>query len=314
MAKWDSFADENHAEWDELRRQAGYSEETEESSEKKRHDKSRQYVAPEEKDDLYDLIDDPARSEDKKLFGLAKPFPKVTREGYRDYLHEILTEKAKEYDRKGIPPQDRPSEHHLYKEVDFSWLYRLKKRYHAELAEFLGTFAYLLIGFGSTVQFKLGEEAKSSYINVVTAWGLAQTLGIHISGGYSGAHLNPVVTFNLWFFRGFPFTRVVQFWIAQFFGALAASAWCFILYYPALRKLDPNGWSLNTGASFFTVPEPDIPIASAWFNEVSGTALIHLAIFAIGDSQNIVPVRGLNALVSSSLQLAPRLATSQTLA
>nr|UJH94483.1 IC01 [Starmerella bombicola] len=180
---------------------------------------------------------------------------------------------------------------------DFSPYYRFRAAYHAEMAEFLGTLVFLAIGFAASCQSLTSQGSKSTYDTTVLTWGFGQMAGIYVAGGYSGAHLNPVVTFNLWFFRGFPFRRMFTFWLAQFMGALLAAAWIFILYYPALKKLDPNGWSLSTGGSFYTIPLSDIPVASAWFNEVSATALIHTIVFAVGDRSNISPARGMNALV-----------------
>lgn len=253
---------------------------------------------PHEQDHLYKLID-PERQDDndENLFGMAKTFPKVTRSGYRKYIHDHLRKKADKYDENGVPKSDRHVTRQLLTMDDFRIFYRLKQKYHAEFAEFFGMFVFLMIGFSSSVQELVSGGVKGDYTTVVLSWGIGNMVGIYIAGGYSGAHLNPTLTLNLWFFRGFPLRRVFGFWIAQFFGALAASAWIFILYYPALRKVDPKAWGIDTGSTFFTVPASDIPIASAWFNEVTASAVMHAAIFAVGDSGNVVPVRGMNAFI-----------------
>lgn len=171
-----------------------------------------------------------------------------------------------------------------------------KSRYKGELAEFLGTFVFLFIGYSSNAQMNVGMDVnKGNWVTMVFGWGIGLTIGICIAGAYSGAHLNPTVTFNMWLFRGFPFLKAVRYWVAQFFAAMLASAWSFSLYYPALRTLDPNAWSLPTGGSFYTTTEPGMPVASSWFNEVSGTAILLAMILSVSDNKNLNPVKGLNA-------------------
>ena len=275
--------------------------------------------------------------EKKSLFGVAKAFPETTRDGYRSYLAEQLQKKAKEREQDNASssadvtpeatPQGTPEgtlestpevewahhgEHHhhhhmeheaketvkhLFNRKDYSLIYRLRAVFHAEFAEFLGVFTMLAIGLAASAQAHVGGEKFATYTTTVLAWGIAGMLGIYIAGGYSGAHLNPVVTLNLWFYRGFPFSRIFSFWVAQLLGAVAASAWIFVLYYPALRQLNPDGWELDLGRTFFVSAHADFPVSTAWFNEVTATALTHIVIFAIGDSHNVAPARGMNALV-----------------
>lgn len=47
---------------------------------------------------------------------------------------------------------------------------------------------------------------------------------IYATGHISGAHFNPAVTFAFWVTKRFPGKRVVGYWVAQFLGAIAASA------------------------------------------------------------------------------------------
>lgn len=177
-------------------------------------------------------------------------------------------------------------------------LYRLKTRYQAELAEFLGTFVFLFIGYSSNAQMNVGMEVnKGNWVTMVIGWGIGLTIGVCLAGGYSGAHLNPIVTFNLWLFRDFPFRKTMRYWLAQFFGAMLASAWSFILYYPALRQFEPHAWSLKSGGSFYTTTQAGMPVASSWFNEVSGSAILLAVILSVNDPNNVSPVKGLNALI-----------------
>merc|ERR1739838_119443 len=56
------------------------------------------------------------------------------------------------------------------------------------LAETLGTFILVLFGNGAIAQFK--GPGASPFIHVAFGYGLALTLGILVSGGVSGGHLN----------------------------------------------------------------------------------------------------------------------------
>ena len=76
----------------------------------------------------------------------------------------------------------------------------LSVRYLREfLAETLGTFALVIFGDGAVAQVVLGNAARGDtffggFINISFGYGLALMIGICISGGVSGGHLNPAVT------------------------------------------------------------------------------------------------------------------------
>jgi len=311
-------SENNVSKWQRLLHEAGVPKsETSTNSEPWVEKSEKRPALSQVRDHLYRFIDDPKRDEEKHgLFGVAKAFPETTRDGYRSYLAEKLRKKARENGEDEVPgsspepTQDSAAEHesedehaakgapkHLFKRSDYSLIYRVRAVFHAEFAEFLGIFTTLAIGLAASAQEYVGGDDFATYTTTVLAWGVANMLGIYVAGGYSGAHLNPVVTLNLWFYRGFPFTRIFTFWTAQLLGAVAAAAWIFILYYPALRNKNPQDWSLETGREFFVSANPAVPVSTAWFNEVTATALTHIVIFAIGDSHNVAPARGMNALV-----------------
>ena len=67
------------------------------------------------------------------------------------------------------------------------------------LAETLGTFALVIFGDGAVAQVVLGNAAREDtffggFLNISFGYGLALMIGICISGGVSGGHLNPAVT------------------------------------------------------------------------------------------------------------------------
>lgn len=92
------------------------------------------------------------------------------------------------------------------------------------LAEFLGTFVLMMFGLGVVAQVVLGRGEFGGYLSINLVWGLAVTMGCHVAGGVSGAHLNPAVTLALAVHRGFPWAKLAAYVAAQLAGAFVAAA------------------------------------------------------------------------------------------
>jgi len=169
------------------------------------------------------------------------------------------------------------------------------------LAEFLGTFILILLGTGVVAMVVLfptrnpGETVHGGYTNITIGWGLGVTMGIYVAGKISGAHLNPAVTLALAVFRGFPWGKVMPYCLAQTAGAFVAAALVYRNYLPAFRQFDPG--LERTAGIFTTFPAfPDLPQAG-FLDQVIGTALLLLLIFAITDERNMPPGANLSALM-----------------
>jgi glycerol uptake facilitator len=170
------------------------------------------------------------------------------------------------------------------------------KRYGlpAELvAEFLGTFVLILFGTGVVAMVVLfpsstpGALVHGGYTNITLGWGLGVTMGIYVAGKISGAHLNPAVTLALAVFRGFSWRKVLPYSLAQTAGAFLAAALVYKNYLPAFRQFDPL--LEKTAGIFTTFPAfPDLPQAG-FLDQVIGTGLLLLLIFAITDELNMPP-------------------------
>jgi glycerol uptake facilitator protein len=161
------------------------------------------------------------------------------------------------------------------------------------IAEFLGTFVLMLFGTGVVAMVVLfptsnpGETIHGGYTNITVAWGLAVTMGIYVAGKTSGAHLNPAVTLALAVFRNFPWRKVLPYSIAQTAGAFAAAALVYRNYLPAFHLVDPH--LQKTAGIFTTFPAfPALPQAG-FLDQIIGTALLLLLIFAITDERNSPP-------------------------
>jgi glycerol uptake facilitator protein len=169
------------------------------------------------------------------------------------------------------------------------------------IAEFLGTFVLIMLGTGVVAMVVLfptttpGEVIHGGFTNITLGWGLGVTMGIYVAGKISGAHLNPAVTLALAIFRGFPWKKVLPYSIAQVAGAFVAAALVYRNYLPAFHQADPR--LERTAGIFTTFPAfPSLPQAG-FLDQVIGTALLLLFIFAITDEFNMPPGANMTPLM-----------------
>src|SRR5487761_2480960 len=161
------------------------------------------------------------------------------------------------------------------------------------IAEFLGTLVLILFGNGVVAMVTLfgkgvpGEVVNGGYTNITLAWGLGVTMGIYVAGKISGAHLNPAETLAMAAFRGFSWRRVVPYCLAQTAGAFVAAAIVFWNYRLAFLKADPA--LDHTAGIFTTFPAFPATLSAGFLDQVIGTALLLLMIFAIADERNQPP-------------------------
>jgi MIP family channel proteins len=161
-------------------------------------------------------------------------------------------------------------------------------------AEFLGTFVLIVFGAGVVAQVVLSRGAAGGYLSINLAWGLAVTMGVFVAGGVTGAHLNPAVTVALAVHRQFPWRKVIPYSLAQIAGAFAASAAVFVVYREALSNFDGGVRQIagpqGTAGIWATYPQPYLSTFPGGFiDQVMGTALLVLLIFALTDRLNLAP-------------------------
>jgi MIP family channel proteins len=165
------------------------------------------------------------------------------------------------------------------------------------IAEAFGTFLIVVFGTGSVAMVVLfghgtpGEIVNGGYTNITIAWGLAVTMAIYATARVSGAHLNPAVTVALATFRGFSWSKTGPYCLAQILGGFCGAAVTYLNYRPAIARFDPE--LSHTAGVFTTFPAfPEIPIAG-FLDQVIGTALLLIIIFAISDENGIPPAANL---------------------
>ncbi len=100
---------------------------------------------------------------------------------------------------------------------------QLRTEYSKAMAEAIGTFSVVFAGSGAImVAERFPGTISASAIPLV--FGLAVAAMIYAVGHISGAHFNPAVTLAFAVARHFPKKQVLQYWLAQFLGAIAAVA------------------------------------------------------------------------------------------
>lgn len=170
-------------------------------------------------------------------------------------------------------------------------------------AEFLGTFLILVFGTASVAQKVLSGGDLGSALSIHLSWGLGVTFGIYASAGVSGAHLNPAVTLAFAALRGFPWRKVPAYVLAQTLGAFTGAAVTLVTYREAFSAFDGGVRHVTgekaTAGIFATYPQPFLSIPGGFVDQVVGTALLLLVIFALGDRRNAGPASGGPVLVGA---------------
>jgi len=124
-------------------------------------------------------------------------------------------------------------------------------------------------------------------------------MGVWVSGGISGGHINPAVTLALATWRRFPWKKVPGFILAQLMGGIVGAALVYANYFHAVDIFEGGRGirTLSTAGLFSTYPLPYMTHVSCFFSEVLATAVLLIVILAIGDKRNISPPTGLEPLV-----------------
>jgi glycerol uptake facilitator protein len=171
------------------------------------------------------------------------------------------------------------------------------------IAEVFGTFVLILLGDGVVAQVatsaRLASEAYD-WNTIAFGWGFAVVMAVYVAGGVSGAHINPAVTFAMAVKRGFAWSKVVPYWIAQIVGAFLGALAVYLVYLQGLVEAGmPNVWSTAPGA-LFDKPlwgDADLvvnnvgsyPFWNAGLAEIIGTAMLLIGVAAMIDPKNLGP-------------------------
>lgn len=166
------------------------------------------------------------------------------------------------------------------------------------IGEVFGTFILILLGDGVVANVGLAPRLAGTAYNwntITIGWAFAVVIAAYVSGGISGAHLNPAVTLGLAVRRGFPWKKVGPFIIAQMIGAFLGAAAVYLIYRDGLVAAGmPNVWSTGPGsifgASWWGAASEGATgvysMGTAAIAELFGTFILIWGIAASGDLKN----------------------------
>ncbi|KAJ9653176.1 hypothetical protein H2201_009172 [Coniosporium apollinis] len=255
------------------------------------------------------------KSNEKPVWGLAQPLPRVVRSRMRPNREGPVrttvegeqkgeTEPASQVD---ITPQhshtderQQPGANDTQEDTQDhfpnTWS-RYREKLHEPLAEFLGTTVALLIGECGTLSAVTSNDEAGNYQSTNWTWGFGFMLGIYIAGGISGAHLNPAISIMLTIWRGFPWRRCIVYILAQLLGAVTAAGLAYSVYYDAIQRMEFSLLSRDVSAQFVTQPKTWVTSGTAFLTECVATGVIGCVILALGDDSNTPPGAGMHALI-----------------
>ncbi|KAK5314897.1 glycerol channel [Exophiala xenobiotica] len=171
---------------------------------------------------------------------------------------------------------------------------RIRHQLREPFSEFFGTFILIMFGDGVVAQVVLSGGENGDYQSITWGWALGVMLGVY-TGGISGAHLNPAVTFANCLFRKFPWRKFPIYMLAQILGAMTASAVVYANYKSAIDVYEgganirtvPGYSETATAGIFCTYPAAFMTKTGQFFSEFIASALLMFMIYALKDEGNI---------------------------
>jgi glycerol uptake facilitator protein len=164
-------------------------------------------------------------------------------------------------------------------------------------SEFAGTMVLVLFGCGVVAQVIAGGALTKppgglgNHDSISWGWGFGVVFGVYVAGRLSGGHINPAVTLAFAVFKDFPWRKVLPYILAQTAGAFVAALLVRWNYTEVLAAADP-GHTFKTQIAFSTLPgNGSLPVSSlgAFRDQIIGTAILTLLIFAVTDLLNTPP-------------------------
>ena len=153
------------------------------------------------------------------------------------------------------------------------------------VAEFIGTFALVLIGCGTAVIAGMGEGPTAvNILGIAMAFGLTIVAMAYGIGQVSGCHINPAVSLGVLVAGRMTVSDFITYVIAQVLGAIAGAAVLYLILSGKASgwtgSLGQNGW----GEGYLG----EYSMTSAFVYEVVGTFLFLVCI--LGVTQKGAPV------------------------
>jgi glycerol uptake facilitator protein len=184
------------------------------------------------------------------------------------------------------------------------------------IGEVFGTFILILLGDGVVANVGLAPRLAAGAYNwntITLGWAFAVIVAVYVSAGVSGAHLNPAVTIALAAKRGFPWSKVAPYILAQMVGAFLGALGVYLTYRDGLLSAGiPNVWSTGPGSVFGSAfwggegaaATGGYTFLTAILTELFGTAVLMWGILASGDNKNTGLVNNMGPFLVGGTVLA----------
>jgi glycerol uptake facilitator protein len=168
-------------------------------------------------------------------------------------------------------------------------------------AEVIGTAILILLGDGvvAAVLLNHSKAQNGGWIVITFGWGMAVAMAVFAVGQYSGAHLNPAVTFGFAFQGSTEWGDVPAYLGGELLGAFIGACLVWAAYSNHWRPTEDPGLKL---AVFCTAPAIRNTVANV-VTEVIGTFLLVFGVLAIVANPDTV-ASGLVPLLVGLLVLA----------
>ena len=187
----------------------------------------------------------------------------------------------------------------------------------AYLAELLGTFLFMMIGYASVAAFRAaGDPPVPSLLVVPFAFGLGLLGAIYAFGHASGGHFNPAVTVAMVLDGRTTPADAVGYIVAQVVGAIGAAAVILVTVLvqgstlgPLIRWLRPEGFTILHGDTLHE-DEARARMAAAQLAEAGakrlsvGGALSRLALAAFVKGARAMKEQGSFAWMGDMMSIA----------
>jgi len=145
-------------------------------------------------------------------------------------------------------------------------------------AEVIGTALLILLGNGvvAGVLLNLSKAQNSGWIVITFGWGLGVMTAVFAIGQFSGAHLNPAVTFGFAIADVIDWGDVPEYFAGEFVGAFIGATLVWLAYLDHWRETEDPGLKL---ACYSTAPAIRNYVANL-ITEIIGTFVLVFGILA----------------------------------
>lgn len=165
------------------------------------------------------------------------------------------------------------------------------------MAEFLGTFMLMAFSDGANAQRLLSGGTQGSSLSIYLSQGIGVMMGIYISGGVSGGHINPAVTVAQAVRGRLPWVKVPFYLAGQYGGSFIASLSIYLVYSDALYHFDGGVRATQgqngTAGIWATYPRGFLSVTNSIVDQIFGAAVLLVCVSALSDQRNMNTSSGL---------------------